>query len=80
MSGSILGHAYYTLERKGISVITDTSGRSRVRQRQIFGKLVRDEIPAKIAEHGERANLAQVAKPKSRTALVVKLFEEAMWF
>jgi predicted house-cleaning noncanonical NTP pyrophosphatase (MazG superfamily) len=77
MSGSILGHAYYTLERKGVSVITDTSGRSRVRQRQIFGKLVRDEIPAKIAEHGERANLAQIAKPESRTALVVKLFEEA---
>jgi len=76
MTGSILGHAYYTLERKGVTVVTDTSKRSRVRQRQVFRKLVRDEIPAKIAEHGERANLAQIAKHESRTALVVKLFEE----
>jgi predicted house-cleaning noncanonical NTP pyrophosphatase (MazG superfamily) len=76
ITGSILGHAYYTLERKGVTVITDTSARSRVRQRQVFRKLVRDEIPAKIAEHGERANLAHIAKHESRTALVVKLFEE----
>lgn len=77
MTGSILAHAYYTLERRGVSVVTDTSRRSRVRQRQVFGKLVRDEIPAKIAEHGEQANLAHIAKPESRTALVIKLFEEA---
>jgi predicted house-cleaning noncanonical NTP pyrophosphatase (MazG superfamily) len=76
MTGSILGHAYYTLERRGVSVVTDASTRSRVRQRQVFRKLVRDEIPAKIAEHGERANLAHIAKHESRTALVVKLFEE----
>jgi predicted house-cleaning noncanonical NTP pyrophosphatase (MazG superfamily) len=77
MTGSILCHAYYTLERRGVSVITDMSRRTRVRQRQVFRKLVRDEIPAKIAEHGERANLAQIAKHESRTALVIKLFEEA---
>ena len=59
-----------------MSVVTDASTRSRVRQRQVFRKLVRDEIPAKIAEHGERANLAHIAKHESRTALVVKLFEE----
>jgi predicted house-cleaning noncanonical NTP pyrophosphatase (MazG superfamily) len=76
MTGSILGHAYYTLERKGVTVVTDTSKRSRVRHRQVFRKLVRDEIPAKIVEHGERANLAHIAKHESRTALVVKLFEE----
>ena len=77
MTGSILAHAFYTLERKGVSVVTDATRRSRVRQRQVFGKLVRDEIPAKIAEHGERANLAQIAKFESRRALVAKLFEEA---
>jgi predicted house-cleaning noncanonical NTP pyrophosphatase (MazG superfamily) len=77
MTGSILSHAYYTLERRGVSVITDTSRRSRVRHRQVFRKLVRDEIPAKIAEHGERANLARIAKHESRTALVIKLLEEA---
>src|SRR5260370_41029856 len=77
MTGSILCHAYYTLERRGVSVITDMSRRTRVRQRQVFRKLVRDEIPARIAEHGERANLAQIAKHESRTALVIKLFEEA---
>jgi predicted house-cleaning noncanonical NTP pyrophosphatase (MazG superfamily) len=77
ITGSVLGHVYYTLERKGVSVITDASRRSRVRQRQVFRKLVRDEIPARIAEHGERANLAHIAKQESRTALVIKLFEEA---
>jgi predicted house-cleaning noncanonical NTP pyrophosphatase (MazG superfamily) len=77
ITGSLLSHAYYTLERKGVPVITDTSKRTRVRQRQVFRKLVRDEIPTKIAEHGEQANVAHIAKSESRTALVIKLFEEA---
>jgi len=77
ITGSILSHAYYTLERKGVAVVTDTSRRTRVRQRQIFRKLVRDAIPAKIEEHGERANLARIAKQEARTALAIKLFEEA---
>jgi predicted house-cleaning noncanonical NTP pyrophosphatase (MazG superfamily) len=65
------------LERRGVAVITDTTKRTRVRQRQVFRKLVRDEIPSKIVEHGEQANVAQIAKSESRTALVIKLFEEA---
>ena len=77
MTGSHLAHAYYTLERKGVSVVSDISTRTRVRQRQVFRKLVRDEIPNKIAQHGEQANLAHIAKSESRTALVIKLFEEA---
>jgi predicted house-cleaning noncanonical NTP pyrophosphatase (MazG superfamily) len=76
ITGSILSHAYYTLERKGVAVVTDTSRRTRVRQRQVFRKLVRDAIPAKIEEHGEHANLARIAKREARTALAIKLFEE----
>jgi predicted house-cleaning noncanonical NTP pyrophosphatase (MazG superfamily) len=77
LTGSILGHAFYTLERAGVVVLSDTGARTRVRQRQIFRKLVRDDIPARIAEHGERAALAQIPKTESRVALVVKLLEES---
>lgn len=76
LSGSILSHAYYALERSGVNVITPSSGRARVRQRKIFGKLVRDRIPDRIREHGERVILAQIPKSESRIALAIKLFEE----
>lgn len=77
MTGSVLSHAFYKLERAGLSVVTATSGRTRTRQRQVFGKLVRDEIPAKITEHGEHVSLAHIPKEEARAALAIKLFEEA---
>jgi len=77
IAGSTLGHAFYTLERKGVSVVGTESSRTRVRQRQVFRKLVRDEIPERIAARGERVTVANIAKSESRVALVVKLYEEA---
>ena len=77
MRGSVLGHAYYTLERRGVSVVATESVRTRARQRQVFKKLVRDEIPNQILERGEKVIVAKIAKSESRAALVVKLYEES---
>lgn len=77
LTGSVLGHAFYTLQRAGISVRTQAPSHSRVRQKQTFRKLVRDEIPSKILGHGERVDQARIDKAESRAALVIKLFEEA---
>lgn len=77
LTGSILSHAFYVLERANVSVITVASARARTRQRQVYKKLVRDEIPNKIAEQGEDATLAQISRADARAALTIKLFEEA---
>jgi predicted house-cleaning noncanonical NTP pyrophosphatase (MazG superfamily) len=75
--GSTLSHAYYTLIRSGITVLpADESKHSRARQLQVFGKMVRDEIPAKIEQRGERVVLAKIKKAESRAALLTKLLEE----
>jgi predicted house-cleaning noncanonical NTP pyrophosphatase (MazG superfamily) len=77
LQGSTLSHAYYTLVRSGITVVlADESKHSRARQLQVFGKMVRDEIPAKIEQRGERAILARISKAESRAALLTKLLEE----
>ena len=77
LRGSTLGHAFYTLERKGVSVVATEASRTRTRQRQIFKKLVRDDIPQRISEKGENVSVAKIAKSESRAALVIKLFEES---
>jgi predicted house-cleaning noncanonical NTP pyrophosphatase (MazG superfamily) len=77
ITGSVLGHAFYTLQREGISVRTQAPSYSRVRQKQTFRKLVRDDIPSRILGHGERVDQARIDKAESRAALVVKLFEES---
>jgi len=75
--GSTLSHAFYTLHRKGVFVVATESSRTRTRQRQVFRKLVRDDIPARIVEKGERVSVARIAQSQSRAALVIKLHEEA---
>lgn len=78
ITGSILSHAFYMLEKRGLTVVSaDEPNRSRTRQRKIFNKLVRDNIPEQINSHGERAALATISKSEARPALVVKLMEEA---
>jgi predicted house-cleaning noncanonical NTP pyrophosphatase (MazG superfamily) len=75
--GSILGHAFYMLDRKGLAVVAaDEPVRSRTRQRRVFNKIVRDQIPDQISQHGERTALATIAKGEARPALAVKLLEE----
>jgi len=77
LAGSIQAHAFYVLDRSGIVLTAPTSGRVRVRQRRVFEKLVRDDVPNRIREHGEMAALAQIRKSEARLALTIKLFEEA---
>ena len=78
ITGSILSHAFYMLEKRGLTVVSaDEPARARTRQRRIFNKLVRDNIPEQISRHGERAALATISKTEARPALVVKLLEEA---
>lgn len=78
LTGSVLGHAFYVLEKAGLLVVAlNEPTRSRTRQRRIFRKLVRDDLPDKISEGGETVTLAEIAKEESRAALVVKLLEES---
>jgi predicted house-cleaning noncanonical NTP pyrophosphatase (MazG superfamily) len=78
LHGSVLGHAYYMLQRQDVTVIASgETSYSRVRGRQVFEKLVRDQVPDEIERHGETLVLAQIPKQDARAALVVKLFEEA---
>lgn len=78
LRGSRLSHAYYRLNRAGITtIVCDDSHRSRARGRRSFHKLVRDGIPNVIEQGGERATLAKIAKSEERAALLAKLLEEA---
>ena len=80
LAGSILGHAYYRLQREGITVYETEpySAYFRVRGRKVFHKLVRDQIPQKISRGGERAIQARVVDDDASLALLAKLIEEGM--
>jgi predicted house-cleaning noncanonical NTP pyrophosphatase (MazG superfamily) len=81
ISGSVLAHAYYEMVREGITVSTGNDSRrmrSRVRNKQVFGKLVRDKIPDRIAAAGEVAEVAHLSRGDMRAGLVGKLMEEAL--
>ena len=81
IAGSSLAHAYYFLEKEGITVVpADDSARARLRSRQSFQKLVRDDIPRQIAEHGELVVETHLPRSELRQALVAKLFEESQEF
>lgn len=78
LTGSILSHAFYVIEKADVPVVAlNEPTRSRTRQRRVFRKLVRDEIPDRITEGGETVTLAEIAKEEARAALVSKLLEES---
>jgi predicted house-cleaning noncanonical NTP pyrophosphatase (MazG superfamily) len=78
INGTTLGHAYYILRRGDIAVYPyDMPKYSLARGKQKFRKLVRDDIPRKIRESGEKVLLAKIRKEDTRSALIVKLIEEA---
>lgn len=78
IQGSTLGHAYYILQREGVAVFpSDAPKYERVRGKQTFHKLVRDAIPSRISEAGEQVLQARIQKEDTRSALLVKLLEEA---
>jgi predicted house-cleaning noncanonical NTP pyrophosphatase (MazG superfamily) len=77
LAGSTLAHAHYQLEKAGISVVpTDGLLRSRARGRRTFDKLVRDDMPAQIAEGGEVVVQSRLPRSEMRYALAAKLLEE----
>jgi len=77
LEGSILGHAYYRLNQENIPVLLNNAPKYyRKRNAQVFGKLVRDKIPANIAEGGETVKEAKLATNDMQVALAGKLLEE----
>lgn len=77
LEGSILGHAYYRLNQENIPVVLNNAPKYyRKRSAQVFGKLVRDKIPATIAQGGETVRVAKLAKDDLLVGLAGKLLEE----
>jgi predicted house-cleaning noncanonical NTP pyrophosphatase (MazG superfamily) len=78
LAGSSLAHAHYQLEKAGLSVVpADALGRPRARGRRSFDKLVRDDMPAQIADRGEVVVQSRINRSEMRHALTAKLLEEA---
>jgi predicted house-cleaning noncanonical NTP pyrophosphatase (MazG superfamily) len=82
LAGSTLGHAFYRLQQEGLVIFcADPYFKyERVRQRKVFDKLVRDEIPSQIASKGERVVQARLNAVDAPVALLGKLIEEALEF
>ncbi|MBI1778932.1 MAG: nucleoside triphosphate pyrophosphohydrolase [Proteobacteria bacterium] len=79
LAGSTLAHAYYQLRRTGCAVVTrGEKEHSRVRQSTIFGKLIRDKIPGRIAQRREAEITRAVPNEFLKGYLTGKLIEEAM--
>lgn len=77
LDGSILGHTYYKLSQEQIPVILSNEPKYyRKRRKQVFGKIVRDKIPANIAAGGEAVREAKLAREDLRLGLSGKLLEE----
>lgn len=77
LEGSILGHTYYKLSQEEIPIILLNEPKYyRKRQKQIFGKIVRDKIPANIIAGGEAVREAKLSKDDRGLGLSGKLIEE----
>jgi len=78
LQGSTLAHAYYQLRRQGCTVVTPgEKEHSRVRRSASFGKLVRDNIPARIAARYEAEATWKLPGEIVKGFLIGKLIEEA---
>jgi predicted house-cleaning noncanonical NTP pyrophosphatase (MazG superfamily) len=79
LAGSTLAHAYYQLRRHGCTVVTRSEKEhSRIRRNMSLGKLVRDKIPARIAQRQEAEITRKVPREFMKGYLTGKLLEEAM--
>ncbi|BBI30798.1 nucleoside triphosphate pyrophosphohydrolase [Cohnella abietis] len=79
LEGSILSHAYYILQKKGVRVLCpDVMDDDSLNDTQTFGKLVRDKIPELIQSHGERATVVQLSVVQRIAYLKAKAIEEAL--
>jgi predicted house-cleaning noncanonical NTP pyrophosphatase (MazG superfamily) len=77
LEGSILSHAYYLLKNKGVNVICYDPFLPEYERKQ-FDKLVRDLIPVKIREAGEKVKVIRVAGTRLISLLKAKAVEESL--
>ena len=77
LSGGLLSHAFYMLSKYGCDV--ECVDLFAIEEEQLeFNKIVRDEIPATIAERGESVEVVKVCGDALLEALKRKLVEEAL--
>jgi predicted house-cleaning noncanonical NTP pyrophosphatase (MazG superfamily) len=77
LAGGILSHAYHALRRAGASVeCIDLFGATE--DKTEYNKLVRDRVPAQIADRGEHFEMVRLNGQALVTALRRKLLEEAL--
>ena len=76
LQGGVLSHLYYVLRRTGANVAVRNRPSFSVRPAAIQ-KLVRDKIPHDVAAGGEVATISHLAPDELRSALKIKLVEEA---
>jgi predicted house-cleaning noncanonical NTP pyrophosphatase (MazG superfamily) len=77
LAGGILSHAYHALRRAGASVeCIDLFGTTE--DRAEYNKLVRDKVPAQIADRGEHFEIVRLEGDALIIALRRKLVEEAI--
>jgi len=79
LAGSTLAHAYFELRRKGCTVVPrGEKEHSRVRRSINFGKIVRDKVPARIAQRSEVEVTRKIPSGLKKRFLTSKLLEEAL--
>jgi predicted house-cleaning noncanonical NTP pyrophosphatase (MazG superfamily) len=76
-NGSLLSHAYATLQRRGTRVRALDPGGARG-ERMRFNKLVRDHIPTQIEQRGEQVRTVRVTASNLERLLLRKLVEEVV--
>jgi predicted house-cleaning noncanonical NTP pyrophosphatase (MazG superfamily) len=77
LAGGILSHAYHALRRTGASVeCIDLFGATE--EKAEYNKLVRDNVPAQIADRGEHFEIVRLEGDALIDALRRKLVEEAL--
>jgi predicted house-cleaning noncanonical NTP pyrophosphatase (MazG superfamily) len=77
LAGGILSHAYHALRRAGASVeCVDLFGATE--DKAEYNKLVRDKVPAQIADRGEHFEMVRLEGEAMVTSLRRKLLEEAL--
>lgn len=79
LAGSTSAHAYFALRRQGCTVVArGEKEHTRVRRSANFGKIVRDKIPAKIAQRKEAEVTRKLPENIQKNFLISKLLEEAL--
>jgi predicted house-cleaning noncanonical NTP pyrophosphatase (MazG superfamily) len=77
LEGGILSHAYYQLKRTGVAVEVKEVFHTKKNSIE-YNKLVRDEIPKKIENHGEVAVTKELSRDELLQQLKIKMVEEAL--